>query len=126
MSVRAAEPRDAQLCTEWSISTPHNGFDPSVATYPHLYTLVVEDDIGPLMYLPTHPVLVIESAAVRPGITSRQYIESLLKVKTATEKIARQYGLREIYTSSAYAPMAKTLRRHGYEPVAGALRKRVK
>jgi hypothetical protein len=87
---------------------------------------VVEKYGEPILYVPVHTVLSIESVARRPGITGREYIEALLEAKSATEHLARNCGIREIYTSSVYEPMQKTLQRHGYEPVAGALRKKVK
>jgi hypothetical protein len=125
MRYRPAEPSDALNAAEWIQSTPSNNLDPAVAAYPLLYTFAVEDEHGPLLYVPTHPVLMIESVAVRPGTTPRQYIEGLLEAKSATAHQAQQLHIREIYTSSGYEPMAKTLRRHGYTPVTGALRKRV-
>lgn len=125
LTLRSASPNDARRVVEWIQSTPSNDFDPSIAEYPHLHTFVVEEDGSPLLYIPVHPVLCIESVAARPGITGRQYIEALLEAKRATESLAGQYGIREIYTSSGYEPMIKTLRRHGYEPVTGALRKKI-
>ena len=125
MDVRDAKPSDGQNMADWVLSTPHNSFDPSIATYPHLYTFAVEDEAGPVLYVPVHPVLMVESAAVRPNITAKKYITALKEVKTAVEDMARQYGIREVHTSSGYGPMIKALRRHGYEPVKGALRKRV-
>lgn len=111
---------------EWSVYTPSNGYDPSTAKYPHLYTHVIEDEHGPLLYVPTHPVLVVESVACRPGITAKKYITALLEAKQATEEQARRNQIREIYTSSGYEPMIKTLSRHGYEPIVGtALRKKL-
>ncbi len=126
MTIRPATPEDAAKMAEWIQSTPHNGFDPGIADYPHLMAFVVEQDGEPIMYLPVHPVLCIESVACKPDINGREYIEALLKAKSLTEDMARQWGIREIYTSSVYEPMVKTLRRHGYEDVKGALRKRVK
>lgn len=126
MSIRFAEPSDSAYMAEWSVTTPANAFDPQTAEYENLLTLVVEDERGPLLYVPFHPVLVIESAACRPGITPRQYIESLLAMKAETERIARQIGIREIHTSSGYRPMIKTLQRHGYQQIVGtALRKKL-
>jgi N-acetylglutamate synthase-like GNAT family acetyltransferase len=125
MNVRMATPEDAEKMAEWIQRTPNNGFDPAIADYPGLMVLVVEKDGEPIMYLPVHPVLCIESVACKPGISGREYIEALLQVKSATEHIARQNGIREIYTSSVYEPMAKTLRRHGYATMPGTLRKKV-
>ena len=111
---------------EWSVHTPSNGLDPDTASYPHLFTFTIEDEHGPILYVPTHPVLVIESVACRPGIEPRQYIEALLEAKRVTEQYAQQYHMREIHTSSGYRPMLKTLQRHGYEPIVGtALRKKL-
>ena len=127
MITRPADPQDAARMAEWSVHTPSNGFDPDTATYPHLFTFAIEDKDGPILYVPTHPVLVIESVACRPGITPKQYIQALLEAKRVTEQYAQQYQMREIYTSSGYAPMLRTLRRHGYEPIVGtALRKKIR
>jgi hypothetical protein len=123
--IRLARPDDAANVAEWSVNTPSNNFDPSTAAYENLLTLAIEDGDGPVLYIPCHPALVIESAACRPGITPRQYIEGLLQAKAETERLARQFGMREIYTSSSYEPMRKTLQRHGYSRVDGALRKKI-
>jgi len=123
--IRDAEPADGQNMADWILSTPHNSFDPAIATYPHLHTFAIEDEDGPLLYVPIHPVLVVESVAARPNITAKKYIMALTEAKSAIEDMARQSGIREIYTNSGYGPMIKALRRHGYEPVTGALRKRV-
>lgn len=125
MIIRPAEPEDSGRMVEWSVSTPSNGFDPDIASYPHLYTIAIEDEHGPLMYVPTHPVLVVESVACRPDITAKGYIKALLDAKAVTEGMALQNGIREIYTSSTFTPMYKTLRRHGYTPVSGSLRKKL-
>jgi len=127
MFTRPAESSDAANYVEWSYDTKENGFNSSFADYPHLFTFAIEDEHGPILYVPTHPVLVIESVACRPGIEPRQYIEALLEAKRVTEDYARQYQLQEIHTSSGYTPMLKTLQRHGYEPVVGtALRKKIR
>lgn len=125
MKIRFAEPTDAKLCAEWSVSTKHNGFNREVAES-SVITWVIEDDNGPVLFVPAHPVLVIESAAARPDITPRQYIEALLEAKRETEATARQLSMREVHTSSAYQPMIRTLHRHGYVNIPGtALRKRI-
>jgi GNAT superfamily N-acetyltransferase len=110
---------------EWVMSTPDNGFVSEIATDPNLYTFAIDDENGPLIYVPLRPAIVIESVAVRPNITARKYIKALLEAKAATEEMARQHGIQDIYTGSSYPPMHKTLCRHGYVPVTGALRKRV-
>ena len=125
MNVRPANPTDADNMAEWVMSTPNNGFSSEIARDPNLYTFAIEDEDGPLIYVPVRPAIIIESVAVRPNITAKKYIRALKAAKTATEEMARQYDIREIYTSSGYPPMYKTLCRHGYIPVTGALRKRV-
>lgn len=122
--VRPAEPSDVNQVVQWSLSTPSNGFNSRLSKYPLLQTFVVEQDGVPLIYVPWHPVMCIESVAVRPTITGEQYIAALLEAKAHTETIARELMFREIYTSSDYRPMVRTLRRHGYTDVPGtALRK---
>lgn len=121
--IRPAVEQDATEVTHWSLSTPSNGFNSRLSQYPLLQTFVVEQN-GPLLYVPWHPVMCIESVAVRPGITPQQYIDGLLEAKAHTEQIAQEFQFREIYTSSDYKPMIRTLRRHGYTNVPGtALRK---
>src|SRR5947208_2865916 len=113
-TVQLATPADAEQFTQWLGSTPHNGLDPSIATYPSLQTLKISMGGEPVLYVPAHVGLIIESVAARPGITPRQYIESLLVAEQATEALARHYQLSEIHTSSNYRPMQRTLARHGY------------
>lgn len=114
MKIRTATADDVEALAEWAFSTPENGLDPAIAGYPHLTVFVVEDEEGPLLYTPTHPVLAIESNAVRPGITPRQYMTALLAMKDQTESFARQYNMRGIVSSSTHKPMIKTFLRHGY------------
>lgn len=126
MAIRLASEQDAINYVKWSYDTRDNGFNSEFATYPNLRTFVIEQDGEPLLYLPTHPVLAVESVAVNPNITAKLFITALLEAKALTEQIARQYGFAEIHTSSTYRPMLKTLTRHGYGAIPGiALRKTI-
>jgi len=85
-TTRLAKPEDVAQFTEWSRSTPRNGFDPTIAEYPTLRALTIEKDGEPLLYIPFHVALVTESAACQPGITAREYIEGLLQAKHSPKR----------------------------------------
>lgn len=126
VTVRLAEEKDAVQFCEWERSTENNGFDPSIAQYPSLRTLVSEIDGEPALYTPFHPVIVVESLGHKPGITPRQNAISIYRADQEIEKLARSYGMAEVWWMCADQSLIKAAQVRGYEVVqTTVLRKKV-
>lgn len=126
-SVRLATAEDAPQAAEWMLSTPLNLFDPEIANYPSLRTLAVDIDGSPELYVPFHPVLVVESLAHAPNVNHRRNAYALLQAQKSLDNIARSYGMSEIYWMCQDQSLINLAVRHGdYRPVnSQVLRKKV-
>lgn len=126
VTVRIAEEKDAEQFVEWEQRTENNGFDPTIAQYPSLRTLVSEIDGEPALYTPFHPVIVVESLGHRPGITPRQNAISIYRADQAIEQLARSYGMAEVWWMCSDESLIKAAQSRGYEVVkTTVLRKKV-
>lgn len=127
VDVRLAEEKDAPLASEWLVSTPSNLLDPDIASYPSLRTLAVDIKGEPALYVPFHPVLVVESLGHKPGITPRENAYALRKVQDALEVVATKYGIAEVWWNCSDPTLIELAKRHGYEVLTTAvtLRKKV-
>ena len=113
VTCRLAEEKDAPLCAEWLQSTPKNLLDPDIAKYRNLRTLAIEEE-EPVLFVPSHPVLLVESLAHKPGISPMQNARALRKAQDVLEAMARHYGMAEIYWQCADETLIKFAERHGY------------
>jgi hypothetical protein len=126
ITIRQAEPKDAQQFLEFVTSTPNNLFDPDTVNYPSLQTLAVEKDGETISYVPFHPVIVVESLAHKPGVTPREHVLGLLQVDAVLAEIAKKYGIAEVWYECADQRFVKFAKRHGYKAVkTTVLRKKV-
>ena len=122
--IRPADSNDAAQFVEWAIKTPHNGFTGSEANYPLLQTFAVEDEAGPLIYVPWHPVMQLEGLAARPGIRGKQFIAAMDEAQEYLERVANDYRMSAILVSATHLPTAKAYMRRGAKRVPGiALRR---
>lgn len=122
--IRPAEDKDAAQFVTWAMQTPHSGFDGSTLSYPLLQTFTVEDEAGPLIYVPWHPVMQLEGVAARPGISGKQFIKAMDEAQEYLERVARDYRMSAILVSSTHLPTAKAYMRRGGKRVPGiALRR---
>jgi hypothetical protein len=112
----AVEDEAPQFC-EWMTTTKDNLFDPDIAKYPSLRTLAIDVDGSPAVYIPFHPVMVIESLAHRPEITNRENAVALIRGEAVVEKLARMYGMSEIYWMCKDESLIGFAQRYGYEVV---------
>ena len=126
-TVRLAGAEDAPKAAEWMLSTPLNMFDPAIAKYPSLRTLAVDINDEPALYVPFHPVLVVESLAHAADVNPRRNAYALLQVQKALDEIARTYGMSELYWMCQDESLINLAVRHGdYKPVKSTvLRKKV-
>ena len=126
VTVRLLEEKDIPQFCEWEVATENNGFDPSIAQYPSLRTLVSEIDGEPALYTPFHPVLVVESLGHRPGITPRHNAIAIYRADQVIEKIAQSYKMAEVWWMCSDESLIKAAQARGYEVVkTKVLRKKV-
>ena len=115
MTVRAAGPQDAQIYADWLQSTPSNLYDPAVYEYPTLTTLVVEHKNAPQLINSFQAAMVIESLAVKPGLSRLREAASLNELFKAWQTIASQTGIKEIYFTTADERIGKFVEGRGWE-----------
>lgn len=126
VTVRLATEKDAEEFLKWESTTPKNLFDPAIAQYPSLRTLVSEIDGEPALYTPFHPVIVVESLGHRPGLSPRHNAIAIYRADQAIEQLARDYKMAEIWWMCADETLIKAAQARGYEVVqTKVLRKRV-
>jgi hypothetical protein len=124
--VRLANESDAPIASEFLSTTPDNLLDPGITTYPSLRVLAVDINGTPAVYVPFHPVLVVESLGHKPGISPRENAYALKKLNDALEETARVYGISEIMWMCADDSLIEIASHHGYEVVkTKVLRKKV-
>lgn len=125
-SVRMASPADTDTYLEYTKSTKDNLFDPEIASYPSLRTLAVDVDGKPSLYVPFHPILVIESLSHRPDTTLRENAYAIKKAGDLVEEVAQHYGMAEVWWMCKDESLIKAAQHHGYELVkTPVLRKKV-
>lgn len=124
--VRLASEKDVPTLSEWAYSTKNNLLDPKIAEYPNLRVLAADVNGEPALYVPFHPVMIVESLAIRPGSTPKENAYALRKIQDALEKFANVYGMAEIWWQCADDSLIKLAEHHGYEVVTTkVLRKKV-
>lgn len=95
--VRPARPTDAKVFAEWSRSTESNEWDPLVAKCPTTVTLAAYDQSGPLVFMPVQQPMMLDSLAVRPGLSKREVARSIKALVETTAMLAATKGVGEIY-----------------------------
>ena len=117
---------DMSLFAQWEFSTPDNLLDPDIAGYPGLRILAVTREEQPKIYVPFHPVFMIESLAHDPDITPMQNARALKKAQDDLEFMATSYGIKEIYWQCGDKSLIDLAVRRGYEVVTNTvLRKKL-
>lgn len=125
-TVRLASPADVDTYLGYTLTTPLNLFDPAIGKYPLLQTLAVDVNDKPSLYVPFHPVIVIESLAHRPDIPARENAYCIYKADQQIEEYARQCGVAETWWMCRDDSLIKAAQRRGYEVVKSAvLRKKI-
>jgi hypothetical protein len=126
VNVRLSEERDISQFVEWELSTANNDFDPAIAQYPSLRTLVVEIDGEPAVYAPFQPVVALESLGQRPGMSKLRSALALRHVQDTLEAVSRHYGMSEIWFQSSDEDLVKFAEKHGYEVLKNSVTLRKK
>ena len=96
LNTRMARPEDAPQILEWLQANPDNLFDPGILNYPTLQVLCSYNS-EPVCYLPTQKALILESTAIRPGLSELDSAQALRDLVKAAQLLASQSGIREIF-----------------------------
>lgn len=126
VTVRLTEEKDVEKFLEFEAGTEGNRFDPAIADYPSLRTLVAEISEEPVLFLPFHPVFVLDSVGRKPGLSAREYDVALNAAYEHVVSLARQYGISEIHFQGDAPNLIRAAKRRGFLPQQGlSLRKKV-
>jgi hypothetical protein len=116
LRVRFADKDDAPTVIRWLNDNPQNRYDSAILRYPTLSTLCAyEPDGGPVAYLPTHRVLMLESVALRPNLERLTSAQALRDLTKAAGLIAHAQGMREVYMLEGAGGLAELAERNGFE-----------
>jgi|SRR5579859_3683048 len=96
LNVRTARPEDAPQILEWLRANPANEFDPGILSYPTLQVLCSYNS-EPVCYLPTQKALILESTAIRPGLSELDSAQALRDLVKAAQLLASQSGIKEVF-----------------------------
>ena len=122
MSVRLAKPEDAENYSEWlKASVPVSHADPHAALGTQAFTAVVDQDGKPVLMQTAQPVLMLEAIAPKPGISPVQSARAIREMWLAFQRVAKAYGVSEIWFGSDYKPTQDMIAKHpkyGITPVS--------
>ena len=115
LKLRVATPGDIRQIQEWSERNPLGKFDPDVLTYPTSRVVCAYDeDEGPICYLPTQKVLVLESVASNPAASRLDRAQALRDLVKAAELLASSDGCREIFLPDGAGGVSNLAENHGF------------
>ena len=119
VTVRDAEPRDADTYAEWlEAAGDINMMDPAVYTYPTCHTLTVEKDGKPVLMNSYQLCLVMEALAPKPGITPMNEARALNALFDGIKKIAQDQGIKEVLFGCKDPRVDAFVTRHGFEKLS--------
>lgn len=115
ITVRLAEPKDAELFLKYEAETKNNLWDPAAGLYPSSFTLCTENEQGVVMFLPVQPMLMLESLAIRPESDPKDVAFSLRKLIDQLVDTAKKLGMGEIAFVCKDSATEKFAEHHGFE-----------
>ena len=95
--VRPVRPDEGQLYFDWMQENHSNEFDPQVALFPTSSTWCAFDKDGPLAFQTIQHPFMLESLAVRPGVTKLQVAAAMKELTQNAVTQAAGIGVGEIY-----------------------------
>ena len=114
---RPAKKEDQRKFCEWALSTENNGLDPGVLTYPSTKIRVAFNRDGPLIFLPIHRPIHLESLAVRPGATNGERASAIRALFQDAINEAIQNGIGEIWYQASEDTLPEFAKKAGFEEV---------
>jgi hypothetical protein len=113
LNVRLARSEDAKNYCEWlKRDAEINCVDPETVKYRSSFTAVVEDGDKPVLMQTAHPVLMLEAIATNPENTPRQNALAIVEMLEAMKRVAKSYGIKEIYFASEHKPLQQMAEKH--------------
>ena len=100
---------------EWLRANPDNDFDPDILTYPTLQAFCAYTDEEPVAYIPTQNVKVLESTALKPGLSVQDAAQALRDFTKAAELVASSQNIRELYFLCRDQELINMATQHGYD-----------
>jgi hypothetical protein len=108
--------QDAEKFCEWVYAMrDKNNFDPGVMWYPRTIMCRAQAGEEPIAYVPLQPVLMYESLAAKPGVSSRQLAMALWKISEAVDKAARVTSFCEAFLITSDENEATVASLHGWK-----------
>jgi len=99
-TIRVMPPEMAPLAAEWFLRNKDNsGLEPDMLSYPATRILYAEDpyDRHPWLFVPVHPIYVMDSIAPNPEATGAQIGMALRKVTEIVKWQSAQAGHGQVY-----------------------------
>jgi 1,6-anhydro-N-acetylmuramate kinase len=118
LKMRTTRAEDATEVGEWLCGTPNNLFDPAILEYPTLRSVSSYDEDGNVAHLPSQQVLMLESLAVKPGISPMATGQAFRDLVKGQELLASSFGIREIYFVCKDEDVVRVAESHGFERIA--------
>lgn len=119
VTVRPAEPRDAQNYAEWlRAASDINLVDSSVYSYPTTNTVVVEKAGEPVLMNSFHLVTVMEALAPKPGLSPMDEARALKELFDGIRRVADATGVKEILFGCKDERVIKFVQKHGAEKLS--------
>jgi hypothetical protein len=115
--VRPAKKDDQKRYVQWAISTENTGLDPTVLTYPSTSIKVAFNKDGPIIFLPIHRPIHLESLAVRPGATDGEKAAALRALLQDVITVAMQEGVGEIWYQASEETLPEFAKKAGFKEV---------
>jgi hypothetical protein len=116
--VRPALPEEVQTYFGWAIENEDkNEFDPAVALFSSSTTWCAYDKDGPLAYQTLQQPIMLESLALRPGLSSAQTACCLRELTQNAITLAHVRGSGEIYFLASDTDTAEFASNHIFEEV---------
>jgi hypothetical protein len=116
MTVRDFGPQDAQKYADWLLAIANiNLVDCGVYKYPRIAHLAVDKGDEQVLFNSTHPVLVQEALAPKPGLSPKDEALALRALNDALKDMARTLGFKEIWFECKDKRVIKFACKHGFE-----------
>lgn len=117
LKIRASQPEDTKEIADWLVSTEGNLFDPGILKYPTLRTISAYNGDGNVAHLPAQQAMMLESLAVRPGVSILDAAQAFRDLVKGMELLASTIGIREMYFICKDENVLKVAEGHGFERI---------
>ncbi len=121
LTVRFAEPRDAETFARWAAENPNipqkDALSVTKDRNATSIALVIEEDDKVVLFVPFYCQMNLGFIGFNPESDARQRIRGLEAMQKALTAFAQEHGINEITVQTAKDyPIAKWAIKHGFEP----------